>query len=530
MRFTTAQRMATIDRVAIEDHRIAETALMETAGRAVAHQARARLLPDTGTPSVLVACGRGHNGADGLVAARRLGREGCNVTVVLSDPLEDASELTRRQTVDLRRTASVDLLTFSEEDPWPNVDLLVDGLLGTGLSGDPRPPFDAMIRRLNDRSTPVAAIDVPSGLSGDEPHPFDPCVRADLTVTFGLPKLGLLAEPGYARAGHVVVQELGFPPAAYEDEAGPFHLVTPHDVRGFLPRRGPTDHKGDAGRLAVVAGSDSYPGAAFLAGRAGSTAGAGLTALVGPEGLHRHQGAGERDLVFPFTLEDILNGTDTEDFLDRQDAFVVGPGLTTSRRLREGLKDLLPELSAPVVVDADGLNNLTEDLDVLRETSSALLTPHPGEAARLLNTTVEAVQSAPLDSLHELGERTGGTVVLKTSRPLVHHPDGTVSLNVSGSPALAKAGSGDVLTGLLGGLLAQGLRPGPAACLGVYLHGAAGRLAGAARPTVTVRSTDLLDSLPRALDELKRTERPGWFPLTFRGHPESLLSWHPFPN
>lgn len=534
MRFTTARRMANIDRVTIEEHEISETALMETAGLSTARHAKDRFLDDGSGDSAVVACGKGHNGADGLVAARWLDRWNCDVTVLLTDPVEETSELTQKQAVHLQQNDAIALRPHRPDEPLPEADLYVDALLGTGLSGDPRPPYDSVIQSLNRTDRPVVALDVPSGLSGDDPHPFNPCVEAELTVTFGLPKYGLLGEPGYQRVGHLVVQELGFPESAYRTEAGAYHLMTPRDAAAFLPERSTTDHKGDAGRLSVVAGSDPYPGAAFLSSRAASATGAGLTSVIGPDGLNRMQGPGERDLVFPLTRETLLldeGGVEqSRSFLNDQQAFVVGPGLQQSRDLREGLERLFEALEVPVVVDADGLNNFAGEPESLKLCPTAILTPHPGEAGRLLGCSVSEVQKEPLEALQELGERTGQTVILKTSRPLIRHTDGTVSLNVSGSPALAKAGSGDVLSGILGGLLAQGLPPGPAACLGVYLHGAAGRRASQDRPAITVQSQDLIESLPGAMTTLRMETVPDWFPLSFDSHSERTLSWHPWRN
>jgi NAD(P)H-hydrate epimerase len=411
--------------------------------------------------------------------------------------------------------------------------LWIDAMLGTGLSGDPRSPHEEAIHWLNGQSAPVTAVDVPSGLNGDDNRPYDPCVQADLTVTYGLPKLGMLLEPGYAFAGTVIAQEIGFPSRLYAEHSDGYHLVSPVECAQRLPRRYPTAHKGTAGRLAVVGGSDQYTGAPFLVGNAASRSGAGLTSLIGPSELARTGTAEERDLVFPHTLKEILTenfSPDFREFLDNQDAFVVGPGLGQSPSLRDGLMEFLPELDKPVVLDADGLNNMRNELDVLAQCNEIVLTPHPGEAARLLDQDIQIVIDRPLEAIDELVNRTGQTVVLKTSRPVVGHPDGSFSVNVTGTAALSKAGSGDVLSGIIGAFLAQGLDPSAATCLGLYLQGSAGRLASEDLDTVSIRSSDVIERIPDAIDELENDTTPGWYPVKYESQHTEVLRWNPFPS
>ena len=533
MRFTTGERMGRIDRITIEDYKVSNDALMETAGQLTARHIRNNFLSDTQQESILILCGKGHNGADGLVVARWLDKWGYRVRVLLAEEEEDCSEMIQKQSVCLHKENSVQLEVYQPGEMLPAADLYVDALLGTGLSGEPRSPFDEMIDRLNRKNNPVVCVDIPSGLPGDYHLPYTPCVDGNLTVTMGLPKIGMLLEPGYTQAGTVIVQELGFPETVYEDHAGPCHLISGFEMAEFLPGRLQTDHKGSAGRVGVVAGSQKYPGAAFLTANAASRMGAGLVSLLGPENIIQNQSRGERDLVFPFTQQEII-GDEYEDeqideYINRQDAFIIGPGLDQNQNKKSLLEKILPKLDCPVVIDADGLNNFTENPSDLKKCTQAVLTPHPGEASRLLNRSLNTILKKPVESARKLSEITGHTVVLKTSRPVVAHPDDSYSINVSGSAALAKAGSGDVLTGMIGGLLAQRVDPGPAACLGLYLHGAAGRLVENDKNTITVKSEDLINKIPGAVDSLAEFEQPSWFPLKFEGHSRSTLSWHPFP-
>ncbi|MFB6344398.1 MAG: NAD(P)H-hydrate dehydratase [bacterium] len=531
MRFTTSSNMKTIDETTVDSYGITEAALMENAGQLTARHIRRKYLDSTG--KVLVLCGKGHNGADGMVTGRWLQNWGHSVTIqTLVDPA-DLEGLPASQFEYIEADSSISAHQYTASSELPDADLYVDALFGTGLQGDPRPPYDQLIHQLNDQSRPVVSIDIPSGLNGDNNRPFDPCVQADTTVTFGLPKLGLLLEPGYSFVGQLITQEIGFPEPVYRKHGGPYHLITPGDVRNFLPVRFPTIHKGSAGRLAVVAGSKSYPGAPFLSARAASRVGSGLTSIIGPGGINEMQSSGERELVFPHKLAELLSSPLSDAcrrFLDRQNAYVIGPGLGQSEDRRDGLKGLIPELDDPAVIDADGLNNLRDELSVFEEAESLVLTPHPGEASRLLSCSVQRILDHPIDSVRELTERTGQTVVLKTSRPVVGHPDGTISVNVSGSPALAKAGTGDVLSGLIGGLLAQNLNPGPAVSLALYLHGAAGRHAAEDLDTISVKSEDVVDNVASAIQELESPGTPDWFPVKFESIPDAIYQWNPFQN
>lgn len=522
--------MAVIDEKTVDSSGMTESALMENAGQLSARHIQQNFLEST--ERVVILTGKGHNGADGMVAARWLVQWGHDVLVC---HLFDPGELDGLPEKQYRSLGSSPVRTerYETESGLPPGELYVDALLGTGLQGDPRPPFDSAIRSLNGQENPVVSLDVPSGLNGDQNEPFDPCVHADLTVTFGLPKLGCLLEPGYSFTREVITQGIGFPQSIVHGNAGDYHLITPGDTRRYLPVRYPTIHKGSAGRLGVIGGSEEYPGAPFLTAQSASRIGSGLTSILGPSFLGKTQSNGERDLVFPGNLEtlmeSVVNG-DTDFLVGDQDAVVIGPGLGQSTSKQSFLNKLLPELQCPAVVDADGLNNLKNDPEVFRSAKSLVLTPHPGEAARLLGRSVKTVLNDPVESLNDLVELTGHLVVLKTSRPLVGYPGGSISVNVSGSPALAKAGSGDVLSGLIGGLLAQKLDPGPATCLALYLHGAAGRHAADSLDTVSVKSEDVIDHVPTAIEELEEPGLPGWFPVKFESIPDSVYQWNPFPS
>lgn len=533
MRFTTASTMAEIDRAAVDHWGLTESALMENAGQLTARHARRRFLDRAGA-RVGILCGTGNNGADGLVVARWLHQWNYDVTAYLVGDRSEYEGLPAQQlqSVDVRDGLEVlDGSEWSISTLGHGTDLWVDALLGTGLQGDPRSPYDEVIDFLNGQSSPVVAVDVPSGLGGDDNRPYDPCVQAELTVTYGLPKLGLLLEPGYAFAGRVIAQEIGFPPDLYEEHAEEYHLVSPAECSETLPGRYPTAHKGSAGRLAVLAGSEQYTGAPFLTGNAAARTGAGLTGLLGPEGLERLTGPGERDLIFPYDREEILDADrsdEVEEFLDRQNAFVVGPGLGQSEKLTDDLVEFLRDREQPVVLDADGLNNVRDNPEVLADCEELILTPHPGEASRLLDEPIDRITAEPVEAIQKLVRLTKQTVVLKTSRPLVGYPDGGLSVNVTGTAALSKGGSGDVLSGLIGGLLAQGVPVPAACCMALYVQGAAGRRASEELDTISVRSEDLIDRIPRVFEALENGKTPDWFPVKTESQHNEVLRWNPY--
>ena len=520
--------MAEIDRTAIEDYELAETALMETAGQMTARHMRRHILEPQQITDVAILCGKGHNGADGFVAARWLDRWGYSVTVMHASEPDDFAELTQKQAVSIEKHPKIEVLTFEGE--IPRAGAYLDALLGTGLAGDPRAPYDDIIHQVNSRPQSTVCLDIPSGLSGDDPIPFEPCVHGDLTVTFGLPKLGMLLEPGFTLTGTIIVQELCFPEETYQENAGNFHLISPTDTRPFLKHRRLTDHKGVAGRLSVIAGSEQFPGAPSLVGSAGYSVGAGLVNLIAPEKTQQTQTEENRDVIYQYHQNTLLEKPVEilQTLQETSEAFVVGPGLGQGETQRETLKQIIPHLQRPAVIDADGLNNLTGEAERFADAENLVLTPHPGEASRLLDKPVAEIMKNPVDHVRELVTLTEQIVILKAARPIVGYPSGSISVNISGTPALAKAGSGDVLSGMIGGFLAQGIPTGPASCLALYLHGAAGRSAERNQPTTTIRSGDIIEEIPDAISEFEEPGYPEWYPVKYESHGLNTLTWHPF--
>jgi len=471
----TPSEMAEADRRTIAAGTPVEV-LMERAGRAVAWAVRRRFDGVYGRRAVVV-CGKGNNGGDGLVAARVLAGWGVRVDVAkLTDP-PDAATLERM----------ID-----------RADVLVDAMYGTGFTGALDGTAAAIAARTED--LPTVAVDIPSGVDGQTGAASGVVVDAVETVTFAARKPGLVFEPGRSHAGSVHVADIGI-------DVGPvtLGLTGPGDVRGWLldHERPPDTNKWRAGVL-VVGGSGGMTGAPRLVSEAAMRAGAGIIwcAIPGHEAAVRAGGSEIITKALPATDDGALAGLDDlVSSIDRFRGLAVGPGLGTADPTRAAVRELMAKAARPVVLDADGLNAFAGDAATLRERPGpTVLTPHDGEYARL---TGEPVGTDRVDSARRLAALTGATVLLKGATTVIAAPDGRATLNVTGGPELATAGSGDVLSGIIAGLIARGLPVFEAAAAGAFIHGRAGDRSG----HTGLIASDLIAALPRTLTDLTSNPR-----------------------
>ncbi len=506
----TADEMRRVDQRAIRDLGIPGTTLMENAGRGAAERILASLAA-LGAPRrgarVAIVCGKGGNGGDGFVVARRLKQAGHRVEVFLlarPDELRGDAALKHRQLQrgGVRARTVDDAATLGRA--LAGADLVVDALLGTGARGAPAPPVARAIEQINASRRPVVALDIPSGLPADGGPPAGPVVRAALTTTFAGIKRGLLAGAGLEATGRVEVVDIGVPAAELARGIDTFLLEAADVARHFPPR--PRDaHKGGYGHLLVVAGSVGKTGAAALAARAAMRAGAGLVTVATaasaqpvvaalileamsepvPETAARSIALKARDVLF--------------ELAERRDAVAVGPGLGLDEDTQALARSLVFECARPCVVDADALTALAGHLERLRGAPAArCLTPHPGEMARLLGATVADVQRDRIATVRQFATAWGVHVVLKGATSVIGTPEGGVLLNPTGNPGMASGGTGDVLTGILGAFLARGLEPAHALAAAVYLHGLAGDIAAARHGEESLVAGDVIDALPAA--------------------------------
>jgi len=516
MQILLAEEMRALDRAAEEEIGIPGLVLMENAGRAVADAAE-KMLGSCCHKKVVIFAGKGNNGGDGSGAGRWLHNRGASVTLVLAGLEEEltgsaADELQYYLTcgAQLLEVADVDdNLQFAEiEKHVLQADLIIDGLLGTGFTGKMRSLFGRLCRCINQAKEVnpgcrVLAIDIPTGVNADTGAADKDAVRADCTVTMALPKLGLYLYPGADCAGELQVVDIGMPASLLKEAAGNRVLITKDLVKEMLPDRPKNAHKGTAGRVAIAAGSYGYVGAAALSSFAAVKGGAGLVTLLTPENTREVLAIKLTEVMVkglpaaenPAMPEEAVEVVTT--VLEKADVLAIGPGFGVSEETGTLVREILAISSVPCVIDADAITALQNHTELLSHMlADKVLTPHPGEMARITGLPVAAVERERVDVARSYAEKWQAVIVLKGVPTVVALPDGTVFLNTTGTPAMATGGSGDVLTGLIAALIGQGLTVADAAVAGVYLHGLAGELA--AQGSVGLAASELLQMLPEA--------------------------------
>jgi NAD(P)H-hydrate epimerase len=514
MKLVDSDTMRSLDRRALRDYGIKGLVLMENAGRGVADIV-ARELRRLKGDRVTIVVGKGNNGGDGFVCARHLKNSGFNVTVFstarpseikgdagvnsriwqrMGGPLE-----TILRPVDLKKHYS----TFIHST------VIVDGLFGTGLASPVRGVYAGVIDFINGLGRPVVAIDIPSGLDATSGRVLGRCVKAAVTATMALPKLGLFLYPGRDLAGRVEVVGTGMDIGMGEliEKVGSrWELIDDREVKTRLKFRARDTHKGTYGHVLVLAGSTGKTGAAYMTAMGAMRAGAGLVTLGVPESVHPALEAKTAE-VMTYPLSETAFKTlgecsykQTKRLMEGKASVVIGPGLGSSAGMKGFIENLVKDSKVPVVIDADGLNALVGRTRILKKArADCILTPHPGEGARLLGISAKEVQADRTGSAKRLSEKTGCTVILKGAGTIIATPlRGFV--NPTGNPGMATAGTGDVLSGIVGGLLAQGLSPVDAAVTGVYIHGLAGDEVAKDRGEMGMVATDLLDKVPGILN------------------------------
>jgi hydroxyethylthiazole kinase-like uncharacterized protein yjeF len=503
--------MAALDRRAQDEFGVPTLLLMESAGRAVFTAARGMV--SGASPRVVVVAGKGNNGGDGLVAARLMLAAGWRVTVVL---LARDAEVTGDAAVNLQaaRRAGVEIINLDSTGVpglrglLNGADLIADGLFGTGFRGPVAGLAAKTIDAVNASGRPVLAIDIPSGVQGDSGAVDGLAVRATATVTMGLPKIGLILAPGAEHAGRIWVTEVGHPRRLVEAAPVRTALLTAGDVDEAVPRRRLDAHKGDFGRVLVVAGSVGHSGAAVLAALGALRAGAGLVTLGVPAAIYPIVGPAVIEGM-PVPLPDADGALAAEaaeavfGLAASADVLACGPGLSTLPGPTALVRRLIAECPKPMVLDADALNILAGG-PWPEARSPLILTPHPGEMARLLAARSEDVQRHRIQTARVAAARFKAVVVLKGARTVVADPDGDVAVVPTGNPAMATGGMGDVLTGVVAALLAQRLAPATAAAVAAYLHGLAGDLVVAASGPAGILAREVADTVPRALAAVRR--------------------------
>lgn len=514
MRIVTGDEMKSLDRAAIEDYGISGLVLMENAGRQVVEVIR-RFMGEVRGRVVTVFIGKGNNGGDGLVIARHLLNMGAEVKVL---SIVNVGEISGDAAVNLDIWRKMDQKIYSVHQgdginivklALMNTDLIVDAIYGTGFHGKMWEKVGRVIEVLNNSGKPIVAVDVPSGLEAGTGRVNGPCIRARHTVTFGLPKLGLFLEPGADHAGEITVADISLPGVLIEKEAPQRYLITAQCVKKWLPPRPSPAHKGNFGRVLVVAGSRGMTGAASLAGEAALRAGAGLVTVAVPESLHDIM-EGKLTEAMTVPLPDTGSGSLGSEagqrilsLIEDMDVLAIGPGLSQAPEVITLVRKLIPSIKIPFVLDADGLNALAGEAGILSKLQApAVITPHPGEMARLMGAATKDIQEDRIGNAVKAATSWNVVTLLKGSRTVVAAPDGALYINPTGNPGMATGGSGDILTGIIAALIAQGLKPVRAAAAGAYFHGLAGDLAAREKGMMGLIAGDIISALPAAAKEL----------------------------
>ena len=492
----TSSQMRELDRQAIDVVGIPGAVLMESAGRACAQVVKGYFSAD-GEGRVAVFCGKGNNGGDGFVTARHLVSADHDVDVfLLAEPAQIQGDAALN--LGILERLGVPVKTLLGEDDlreidWDEYDVIVDALLGTGLSTEISGLMAEVIEHINAASCPVVAVDIPSGLSADTGQPLGIAVRAQKTVTFAYPKPGQVLYPGAEYTGELVVADIGIPSMLAPLKGEPAWVMEEEDIAPLLGARDPDSHKGTFGHLVVVAGSPDRPGAAGLCCRAAMRAGVGLVTLAGPRAVL------ERVLNGPveYMGQTIASFEQLAAFCLGKNALALGPGLGTDPKSQELIKQIISRIRLPMVIDADGLNALAGEPTAFAGSAlPRVLTPHPGEMGRLLGISTTEVQQDRIGVARRLAHASQCVVVLKGASTVVTDPCGKALLIPAGNPGMASGGTGDVLTGIIGSLLAQGMDALSAASVGAMVHALAGDEAAAQKGQRALIASDLIESLP----------------------------------
>lgn len=511
MKVVTGETMQQMDRRTIEEFGVPGLVLMENAG----HRCAEAIINQFGSVSsrkAVIVSGKGNNGGDGYVIARLLKEQGWEVRVFV---MARGDEITGDAAINLQRLDSA-MVTYCPEpgalgqyQPYlAGASLVVDALLGTGLKSDVRGLYAEAIDLVNNSGKTVFAVDIPSGIDSGSGKVLGKAVQANMTVTFALAKLGNVLYPGAELCGRLQVVDIGIP-AEVIAEADGYEFVDMETARLLLKRRRRQAHKGDCGHCLIVAGSTGKSGAAAMAANSAVRAGSGLVTVAIPASLHAIMEIKTTEaMTLPLAdSEGIIGEAAYEAVMAEargKDAVAIGPGISSNPSTATMVRKLVTALPLPLILDADGLNAVSEDRELLlrKKSATVILTPHPGEMARLAGITVAAVEMDRIAVASGFSTRYNVFLVLKGARTIIATPDGDIAINGSGNPGMASGGMGDVLTGIITALIAQGYAPFAACKLGAFLHGYAADLVATEKGEVGMSAVDVQERLPYACKQL----------------------------
>ncbi|MBN1907708.1 MAG: NAD(P)H-hydrate dehydratase [Deltaproteobacteria bacterium] len=514
MRLVTASEMREMDRLTINDAGIPGVVLMENAAKGATEIFMVHFNPSEAS-SILIICGKGNNGGDGYVMARYLHNRGMKVSVIITgersaisgDALINFSVIEKLgiEISEIPDDTAFEIFTHS----LSGCSYIIDGIFGTGLNSPVKGIYKKIIDAVNNSNKHVMSIDIPSGLNSDTGEIMGAAVKADLTATFGFAKPGHYIYPGRALTGRLVTVDIGIPEMIASRLETTHRLIKPDDFKGDLSTHNPEAHKGTKGHLLIIAGSTGKTGAAALTAMGALRAGAGLVTVGIPASLNSIMECKLTEAMtapLPETKAGTLSYSGLDDILrlaSGKSAIAIGPGLSTDPETVRLVCEIIKRCSLPMVIDADALNAISlnpEMLDLLDQRK--ILTPHPGEMGRLIGLTAKDIQQNRLNISREFAKKRQCCLVLKGAGTIVAEPDGTLHINPTGNPCLATGGTGDVLAGIISGLLARGLKEVKAATAGVYIHGLAADLYAEKNGESGMIASDLLDKIPGVMNSL----------------------------
>ncbi|MBW2017831.1 MAG: NAD(P)H-hydrate dehydratase [Deltaproteobacteria bacterium] len=507
MKVCSVSEMRDLDRTAIETYGIKDELLMENAGIGLFTVIQQKMEVRNG--EFCIFCGLGNNGGDGFVIARKIHSNGGRAKVLILGR-RDKFRGSARSNLDILSRLPVEVreITSSESvrEDLRHCDAVVDAIFGTGLARPVEGLYREVIELINTCGKTVFSVDIPSGISGDTGQALGTAVRADCTVTFGLPKYGNMLFPGYEHCGELYVTHISFPPILYEDD----RLKVEINPIPALPTRKKDGHKGSFGDVLFIAGASGYFGAPYFAALSFLKAGGGYSRLAAPRSITPFIANKGSEIVFVPQEETKAGSLSLEneaalvELAEKMDMVVLGPGLSLAEETRRLAENLARAIPKPLLIDGDGITALCADLDIIKKREHpTILTPHLGEMSRITGMKIPEVDRNKISILRETAGKLGATIVLKGAHSLVGSPDGRVFINTSGNSGMATAGSGDVLTGTIAAMFGLGLPVPEAVRTGVFIHGLSGDLAALEKGEDGITAQDILDHLPMALKTVR---------------------------
>ena len=503
MKVSTVAQMKNLDRSATEGFGISQDLLMENAGQAVYFV----ILKEFGIKNkkFTVFCGTGNNGGDGFVVARKIHSNGGEAKVLLLDDETKFKGIAKRD-FEIVSKLPIEISKVSSNESIRaaihNSDAIVDAIFGTGLVREVGGLYKDVIQVINESKKAVFSVDIPSGINGDTGEVMGIAVKANYTITFGLPKIGNMLYPGYDHCGKLYVSHISFPPSLYNADSIKVEINNPVE----LPKRSKDAHKGDFGEVLFIAGASSYFGAPYFSALSFLKAGGGYSRLATPISISSFLANKGSEIVFlpqketPSGSIALKNKDELLKLSERVDMVVMGPGISLNKETQELVRQLAQEIKRPLLIDGDGITAISKDIEIIKNRKAeTILTPHMGEMSRITKMEISEVNKNKIEVLQRTAKELNAMIVLKGAHSLIGYPDETVFINMSGNPGMATAGSGDVLTGTIAAMFGLGLSLKDAVRMGVFLHGFSGDLAARDKGEDGITAQDILDYLPATM-------------------------------